>query len=237
MNLKNIIKNLTPPILWKAGIYIFGINTKVRIKKITPGTSVQQDLDMYWDPKMAEVLEHWGEKNAWREIEYLLVNCYGKILDVACGTGKNIELLSRFPFIEVHGCDISDYLLQRAIDRGISPDHLKVCDATNMSYQDNSFDYAYSIGSLEHFTEKGIKAFIAENHRVAKFASFHMIPVSRSGKNEGWMKTVQSFHNNSVEWWIEKYKLSYKTVYVFDSAWEDEISLGKWFICIKEVRS
>jgi ubiquinone/menaquinone biosynthesis C-methylase UbiE len=236
MKLKNIIKDLIPPVVWKGMKFMRSPRPEVRVTKFAQPSS-QQDLDLYWDPGMAETLEHWGEKSAWREIEYLLVNCSGKVLDVACGTGKNIELLSRFPHLEVHGCDISDFLIQRAIDRGIPAHRLTVCDATRMEYTDGAFDYAYSIGSLEHFTEDGISAFVAENHRVARYASFHMLPVSRSGQNEGWMKTVQSFHNNSVEWWLGKFKSSYRLVYVFDSAWEDEISLGKWFVCVKEIRS
>jgi ubiquinone/menaquinone biosynthesis C-methylase UbiE len=163
-----------------------------------------------------------------------MVNSLGPVLDIACGTGKNIEILKKFPHIEVFGCDISDYLIQRAVDRGISPDRLKVCDATNLPYSADQFNYAYSIGSIEHFTEEGIVAFVRECHRVTKHSSFHMLPVSRSGQNEGWMKTVQSFHNNSVEWWLEKFKSSYKDVYVLDSKWEDSISVGKWFVCIKE---
>jgi ubiquinone/menaquinone biosynthesis C-methylase UbiE len=194
----------------------------------------KQDLDLYWDPDYAEALETWGEDNTWKEIPFLLVNCKGKILDIACGTGRTMEILSGIRGIEMHGCDISNLLIGKAIERGINPDRLSVCDATQMNFPDIFFDYAYSIGSLEHFTEDGISKFISECYRVTKNNSFHMLPVSRSGKNEGWMKTVQSFHNNSVDWWLDKFKTSYNTVYVFDSKWEDAISVGKWFVCIKD---
>jgi len=193
----------------------------------------KQDLDLYWDPAYAQVLETWGEGNTWNEIQLLLVNCKGNILDIACGTGRTIEILSGINGIETYGCDISDLLIRKAIDRGIDQDRLSVCDATQMEFPDLFFDYAYSIGSLEHFTEDGIVRFIDECHRVTKVNSFHMVPVSRSGKNEGWMKTVQSFYNNSVDWWLDKYRSSYKTVYAFDSKWQDDISLGKWFVCVK----
>jgi ubiquinone/menaquinone biosynthesis C-methylase UbiE len=196
----------------------------------------KQDLDLYWDPDYAQVLETWGEGNTWEEIQFLLVNCKGKILDIACGTGRTMEILSGIRGIELHGCDISDFLISKAIERGIRHDWLSVCDATQMNFPDNIFDYAYSIGSLEHFTEEGISKFIAECYRVTKINSFHMLPVSRSGKNEGWMKTIQSFHNNSVNWWLNKFKTYYKTVYVLDSKWDDAISVGKWFICIKEIK-
>lgn len=197
----------------------------------------KQDLDLYWDPDYAQVLETWGEGNVWDEIQLLMVNCKGKVLDIACGTGRTIEILSGFREVEVHGFDISDFLISKAVERGINKNLLSVCDATKMDFSDNIFDYAYSIGSLEHFTEEGISKFIAECYRVTKINSFHQLPVSRSGKNEGWMKTVQSLHNNSVDWWLDKFKISYNTVYVLDSKWEDAISVGKWFVCIKDTKS
>ena len=104
-----------------------------------------QDLKIYWNPEMAEVLETWGEGNAWNELEFLMVNCRGKVLDIACGTGKNIEALSKYPLIEVYGCDISDFLIKKALDRGIPEKRLKILDATKTDYYDNSFNYSYSI--------------------------------------------------------------------------------------------
>lgn len=192
----------------------------------------QQDLDVYWDRDMAEMLESWGEGNVWNEIQFLMVNCKGRVLDIACGTGKTIELLSRFTELEIYGCDISDYLIHKAIARGISADRLVVCDATKTDYPDNYFNYAYSIGSLEHFTEDGIVKFLSECYRIVGGSSFHMVPISRMEIDEGWTKTYQSFHNNSTEWWLKKYKSVYETVHVLDSVWKDDISVGKWFICI-----
>lgn len=193
-----------------------------------------QDLNIYWDSKMAEILETWGEGNVWNEIQYLMVARQGRILDIACGTGKTMEILGKFPMLEIHGCDISDLLITKAVSRGIKRDRLKVGDATDLDYEDNSFDYAYSIGSLEHFTEDGIAFFLKECKRVTKIASFHNVPVSRTNQDEGWIKRTQSYYNNSVEWWMQKYKLAYKEVYILDSAWNDSRSVGKWFVCIND---
>ena len=201
-----------------------------KVDRIPP---INQDLDLYWDPAFANVLDHWGVGNAWSEIPLIMANCRGKVLDIACGTGRVIEILSMFNHLEVYGCDISDLLIPKARERGISSDKLVICDATQTIYPDSFFDYAYSIGSLEHFTEDGIVRFVTECHRVVKFNSFHMLPVSRSNLDEGWTKTVQSFYNNSVSWWVDKFKSAYSTVYVLDSKWEDNISVGKWFMCMK----
>lgn len=242
--IRQIFQQVCPPILWKAiASTKIGLSENKRWKsffkqgysnlKNTKPTN--QDLDPYWQPEMAAMLETWGEGTVWNELEFLMVNTRGKVLDIACGTGKNIESLAKFPNINVHGCDISDFLIQKAAERGVSKERLRVCDATMTGYDDNSFDYAYSIGSLEHFTEEGIVKFIAEAYRTTKHSSFHMIPVSRSGKDDGWVKTSQSYYNNSSEWWLNKYKSCYQTVFVIDSSWQDEISTGKWFICVKKM--
>ena len=42
--------------------------------------------------------------------------------------------------------------------------------------------------------------------------------------NEGWIKTYQTFHNNSAAWWVNKFKQKFSKVEVIDSSWEDHIS-------------
>jgi ubiquinone/menaquinone biosynthesis C-methylase UbiE len=108
-----------------------------------------------------------------------------------------------------------------------------VCDATDMPYKDNEFDFSYSIGSLEHFTEEGIEKFVSECHRITKHHTLHMMPFSRSNTDEGWTKTTQSFFNNSTDWWLTKFKKSYSKVNLVDSLWNDKISVGRWIIANK----
>jgi len=195
------------------------------------GTSEGQELKVYWTAAMAEQLENWGKDHAWIEIECLLVNCRGKVLDIACGTGVNIVSLSRFEFLDMYGCDISDMLIDKAREKGIDPERLKVVDATKTCYLDNEFDYSYSIGSLEHFTEDGIDSFLSECKRYTSKASFHQVPVSRKNIDCGWIRRNQCYFNNSIEWWFEKFHNQYNDVQVINSGWNDKISVGKWFIC------
>ena len=82
-------------------------------------------------------------------------------------------------------------------------------------------------------TEKGLVDVIEKLHFITKEYSIHMMPVSKKNENEGWIKTYQTFHNNSVEWWVEKFKKKFSLVQVVDSSWSDHISIGKWFICYK----
>jgi ubiquinone/menaquinone biosynthesis C-methylase UbiE len=196
--------------------------------------SKRQDLDLYWNKDFANILEKWGEDHVWNEIQLLMINLEGRVLDIACGTGTVIKKLQNYRNLELYGFDISDLLIQRAISKGIPPSHLAICDATKTHYEDDFFNFSYSIGSLEHFTLDGIDRFILECARYTKTASFHMLPVSRSGRNEGWMKTSQSFHNNSEKWWIDKFLNHFNMVYTLKSSWNDEISQGRWVVCFKK---
>jgi len=235
--MKKVFKEFVPPIFFKIYRKISGLRKRNLSKKkhavhSTDGT--EQDLDVYWDLEMAEMLETWGVDHVWNEIQMLLVGKKGKILDIACGTGTTIEIVSKYKDLEVYGCDISDFLISKAANKGIDKKYLQVCDATNMNmYADDQFDYSYSIGSLEHFTEEGIPKFISEIHRTTKYISYHMMPTSAKNKNEGWINMYQSYFNNSEQWWIEKFRLKFSQVYSINSGWKDDLSIGKWFVCIK----
>jgi ubiquinone/menaquinone biosynthesis C-methylase UbiE len=182
---------------------------------------------------MARLLDTWGEGNVWNEIQLLLCEARGRVLDIACGTGKAIEILGRSERLELHGCDISDFLIAQARRRGIRADRLRVADAARLDYDADSFAHAYSIGSLEHFTEAGLSAAIAESARVSAGTVFHMVPVSRSGRDEGWMQATQAFYNNSVTWWDARFGATFARIDVIESAWSDDHSLGRWFVCRK----
>lgn len=225
--MKKLVRELCPPFLWQAMSRVRGNFLQAR----RAADASTQDLDLYWDEEMAQVLESWGNGNAWDEIQFLMTNCQGLVLDIACGTGKVMEVLKDFADLEVHGCDISDLLIAKALERGLAQSRLKVCDATQLPYADAQFDYSYSIGSLEHFTVEGIGKATAEMARVTRRGSFHMMPTSRSLKDEGWLKTYQSFHNCSPQWWVNHFRKSFSEVRVLSSRWEDNISVGTWFLC------
>lgn len=225
------IKYFLPPIIIDL---IKFIKKKIKKNKIIAFPE-KQTLDLYHDPKMAEVLDTWGERNTWIEIQHIFHHKDNpKILDIACGTGKVMKILEKnLKLKNIHGCDISDFLIEKAKLKGIEDNKLRVCDATNLPYKNDEFDYNYSIGSLEHFTKDGIVKFLKESKRVTKITGYHLIPVSRSGKDEGWIKNYQSYFNNSLTWWKNICKEEFEEILVLDSSWEDEISTGKWLILKK----
>ena len=224
--LKKFLNSLTPPFFWSLA------RSALPQAVVRPQANPQeQALDIYWDPKMAELLETWGEGNAWHEIRMIFAGRRGRALDIACGAGRVMVIVQGMPGVEVHGCDISDMLIARAVERGLDAARLKVCDATQMPYEDDCFDFAYSIGSLEHFTEEGIEQVLRGCRRVVKGPSFHMIPVSRSGADEGWITPYQAYFNNSGAWWLDRARRVFQDATLLDSIWSDERSEGKWLVC------
>ena len=227
--IKKFIFLFLPPIILN---FLKVLKKKLKKKNYLKKPEVQE-LGLYFDPEMAKVLDTWGERNTWIEIQHLLYDKKCKILDIACGTGKVIEILSKQNLSDIYGCDISDFLIEKAKSRGIDKDKLKVCDATALPYLENEFDFCYSIGSLEHFTLEGITKFLQSSKRVTKYKGFHLIPVSKSNKDEGWIHNYQSYFNNSEEWWLDICKNNFDNVEIMDSSWEDDISIGKWLILTK----
>ena len=200
-------------------------------KSETKENPTKQQLEIYNEESFARELSFWGEQNAWRELEHLICLKRGRVLDMCCGVGGTMHKLNKFKDMEVHGFDISEFLIEKAIESGINADRVKVANAIKTGYPKDFFDYSYSIGSLEHFTEEDILLFLEETKKITRHETMHQIPVARNERFNGWLELDQSYFNMPQEWWRIKFKKFFKDVLIIDSSWEDPISLGKWFIC------
>lgn len=95
-----------------------------------------------------------------------------KILDCGCTIGHNSAAWAdTFPAAEVHAIDVSAPLLRygsaRAQAQG-SAVHFKQMNATDLKYEDNSFDVVFSSMFLHELPLKDIHAFFKEAYRVLK---------------------------------------------------------------------
>ena len=79
-------------------------------------------------------------------IEKYLLSKQAKILDVGCGTGKNLETFKRYG--QTWGLDSSTEAIKFCQKRGLS--NLKVGTASNTGYARNSFDLVTILDVLEH---------------------------------------------------------------------------------------
>ena len=237
--LKNIVRSSTPPAIWTVFVLFKRAisNGKRGVTIFHPDTPSQQELEVYWSEEMLLRLETWGQANAWIELECLLQFREGKVLDIACGTGVNILALQKFKGLDVYGIDISDLLVQRALDKGVSNDRIflgNVCES--MPFEDEYFDFHYSVGSLEHFTLEGLHQSLTSIRRSCKSTAlgFHLVPVSIDDTDMGWITSCgQSYWNNSKEFWMNIFNSHFQHVHIIKSSWKDEgLSDGIW-ICTK----
>jgi ubiquinone/menaquinone biosynthesis C-methylase UbiE len=81
------------------------------------------------------------ETETWEVLTRLLGAGSGTLLDVGCGTGSYTAALAEHGW-EVTGVDISEDMLRRARERGVTAVH---ADATALPFEDASFDAVVSV--------------------------------------------------------------------------------------------
>lgn len=74
---------------------------------------------------------------------------FGNIIDIGCGGGHLLELLSKEPHSQLYGLDISEKLCELTRER-VPSAIVTRGDAENLPYESNSFDFVFMIASLEH---------------------------------------------------------------------------------------
>ncbi|MDQ5844143.1 MAG: class I SAM-dependent methyltransferase [Acidobacteriota bacterium] len=84
------------------------------------------------------------------------------ILDVGCGTGANLEMLSEFG--EARGVDVSAEALSFCRARGLA--NVKQGEAEALPYEDGSFDLVTGLDVVEHLDDD--LAGLKEMHRVLR---------------------------------------------------------------------
>lgn len=91
-----------------------------------------------------------------------------RILDVGCGTGANLEMLSQFG--EAEGVDVSDDALEFCRLKGLS---VQKGLAETLPYRDDTFDITTALDVVEHLDDDiaGLK----EMHRVTKRGGYSLI--------------------------------------------------------------
>lgn len=85
------------------------------------------------------------------------------VLDAGCGRGRFLRRIrDLYPSLSLYGIDISDRMLQEPI-QGVE---LKQSSLLNIDYPDETFDFIYTIETLEHCVD--IKTAINEMYRTLK---------------------------------------------------------------------
>lgn len=104
------------------------------------------------------------------------------LLDVGCGEGKSISVLPGIRGMYVVGVDAYEpYLEECRHKRGIYQD-LVLCNASNLPFQDNSFDIVLAIEVLEHLSREDGELMLLEMERVAKKQVIITTPLGKANQ-------------------------------------------------------
>jgi ubiquinone/menaquinone biosynthesis C-methylase UbiE len=124
------------------------------------------------------------------------------------------DLKKNIPGIKVNGIDISEYAIENSL-KEIKED-LIVGNATNLPYEDNSFDVVISINTVHNLDIENCAKALKEIQRVSKKHSFITVDAYRNDKEKesmyAWNLTAKTIM--SVEGWVNFFdKNDYKGDY------------------------
>lgn len=135
-------------------------------------------MGLIFDARAARLYEAWYRSPQGRAMDRLVreslttlleVQPGERILDIGCGEGNHLLLFRGLGF-DVVGMDASPYMIRRAKERLGVQAALKVGEAEDLPFDDNEFDLALFVNTLE-FLDDPVNA-LREAGRVARRAVF-----------------------------------------------------------------
>ena len=103
-------------------------------------------------------------EHLWNKLTQNL-NAYDFVLDLGCGSGRDVSYFSRQNF-NVIGFDYSFNLLKLA--QGITAQPLILGDIRYLPFKHDTFDAIWAIGSLLHISRQSMAPTLTKIHRVLK---------------------------------------------------------------------
>lgn len=141
----------------------------------------------------------------WTDVIPTFCNYYklkdgARILDVGCAKGFMLYDFLKFNHtFEIRGIDISTYAIMHAKEE--VKDYLDIGCASNLPYEDNSFDLVISINTVHNLEEKNCAISLKEIQRVTKKNSFI---------------TVDAYNNEEEKERMFNWNLTGKTIFSTD---------------------
>ena len=135
------------------------------LAKLDTSQQLPQEMMRHTYPILYEVEEsHWWHRGRRRIIESFVKEIFEdfgdgrpRILDVGCGTGGNLKVLSQFG--DAEGVDISPDALEFCRQRGLP--NVRLGAAEHLPYEDGTFDLVTALDVVEHLDDDvaGLKEF------------------------------------------------------------------------------
>lgn len=130
-----------------------------------------------------------------------------KVLDMGCGGGRTIRVLSNMG-LDIIGIDFSDETLK--IARNVVPDATLInMDVINTSFLNKSFDIVLSVGTHEHLR----KIDFSEPRRLVKDKGVFICVLPATEDSRGWTAKLEGlweWHLPRDEWCAELEKYNFR---------------------------
>ena len=129
-----------------------------------------------------------------------------RVLDVGCGKAFLLyDLMKGLPGLEVAGIDTSSYAIEHAPEE-VKP-YLQVGNATELPFDDSSFDLIISINTLHNLHCYDLEKALQEVERVSRRDKYIVVESYRNEEEKVnmmyWVLTGECFYSpEEWEWWF-----------------------------------
>jgi len=159
-----------------------------------------------------------------------------KILDIACSSGpSSTPWALAFPDAEVHAIDVGASLLRYAHARAESlnaPVHFHQMDASNTSFEDQSFDLVISHNAMHEMSQKTVERMFKESYRllIPGGIAIHQDVPLRFNELDNYSKFENSWDqkNNNEPFWTVYAENDPKKMFLEAKFHEKDIWIGKF---------
>jgi SAM-dependent methyltransferase len=147
----------------------------------------------------------------WEKVAKAMADHYGlkagdKVLDIGCGKGfLMFDFTKVVPGIEMYGLDVSPYAIQHAKEE--VKDRIVEGNATKLPYEENSFDFVYSLNTLHNLHCYDLYDALKEMERVGKKNKYLCVESYRNEVEKAnllyWQVTCEAFNTpEEWDWWF-----------------------------------
>ena len=192
--------------------YLARVNDSDFPKNKAADLAKKWDFD-YWDGDRR--INYGGYKymeGRWEKVAKLMIDHYGlkagdKILDIGCGKGFLLyDFTKILPGIEIYGIDVSKYALENSKEE--IKDKLNYGNATSLPYEDNYFDFVFSLNTFHNLECYDLFDALKEMERVGKNNKYICVEAYRNEVEKMnllyWQVTCEAFNTpKEWEWWFK----------------------------------
>ena len=192
--------------------YLARVNDSDFPKNKAADLAKKWDFD-YWDGDRR--INYGGYKymeGRWEKVAKLMIDHYGlkagdKILDIGCGKGFLLyDFTKILPGIEIYGIDVSKYALENSKEE--IKDKLIYSNATSLPYEDNYFDFVFSLNTFHNLECYDLFDALKEMERVGKNNKYICVEAYRNEVEKMnllyWQVTCEAFNTpKEWEWWFK----------------------------------